>query len=104
MGSPKKLTTNDPLPGAHALPVRARNSALATAVARFATYGPRNTETTVVLKAEFAQSYIAQPKISRLSFTVACDVVIVPPEKLFVLPIKTPCNLCKLRNVWNVIE
>ena len=56
-----------------------------------AMYGPRNTVPTVVLKAEFAQSYIAQPKISRLSFTVARDVVIVPPESvLAILPVKTP--------------
>lgn len=32
-----------------------------------ARYGPRNTVPTVVLKALMAQSYMAQPKISRLS-------------------------------------
>ena len=44
-----------------------------------ATYGPRNTVPMVVLKAEFAQSYIAQPKISRLLFIGAMVSVIVPP-------------------------
>ena len=33
---------------------------------------------TVVLKAELAQSYMAQPKISRLSFTIAGAWRIVP--------------------------
>src|SRR4029079_17344661 len=32
-------------------------------------YGMRSAPATVVLKAEFAQSYIIQPKISRRSFT-----------------------------------
>src|SRR3990172_4319075 len=52
----------------HSRPYRVRNSVLAAASARLARYGPRNTVPTVVLKAELAQSYIAQPKISRLSF------------------------------------
>jgi hypothetical protein len=38
--------------------------------ARLARYGPKNTVPTVVLNAELAQSYMAQPKISRLSLTV----------------------------------
>jgi hypothetical protein len=61
---------------------RASPSGFATAAfaASEAMYGPRKTVPTVVLKAEFAQSYIAQPKISRLSLMVACDAVIVPPE------------------------
>ncbi len=55
---------------------------------------PENTVPTVVLKAEFAQSYIAQPKISRLSFTVAaaCAVAMLPPyivECAYSIP-KTP--------------
>ena len=37
--------------------------------AKDAKYVPRNTVPTVVLKAELAQSYIHQPKISRLSLT-----------------------------------
>ena len=41
----------------------------AAVAANDARYGPRNTVPTVVLKAEFAQSYMAQPKISRRSFT-----------------------------------
>src|SRR5687767_14683301 len=60
---------------------RARPSGPAASAAREAIYGPRKTVPTVVLNAEFAQSYIAQPKISRLSFIVACGVVIVPPER-----------------------
>jgi hypothetical protein len=62
---------------------RAIPSAPADAAARLATYGPRKTVPTVVLKAEFAQSYIAQPKISFLSLTIACDAVIVPSGKEF---------------------
>jgi acyl-CoA reductase-like NAD-dependent aldehyde dehydrogenase len=42
---------------------------LAASAASEAIYGPRKTVPTVVLKAELAQSYIAQPKISLLSFT-----------------------------------
>src|SRR5689334_4836975 len=79
MGSPKRLTTNDcPLSAVHAAPVRARKSAFATAVANPLTYGPKNTEITVVLKAELAQSYIAHPKISLRSFVVV-SVAIMPP-------------------------
>src|SRR5512140_406179 len=52
--------------------------------AREATKGPRKTVPIVVLKAELAQSYIAQPKISRLSLTVVSAGVstaaIVPPS------------------------
>jgi hypothetical protein len=45
-----------------------------------ATYGPRNTVPIVVLKAEFAQSYMAQPKISVLSFTSGLSVDMYPPK------------------------
>ena len=41
--------------------------ALAAASASAARYGPRNTVPTVVLNALLAQSYIAQPRISRRS-------------------------------------
>jgi hypothetical protein len=44
-------------------------AASAAVLAKLATYGPKNTVPTVVLKAEFAQSYIAQPKISFLLLT-----------------------------------
>jgi hypothetical protein len=54
-------------------------AASAAVRAKLATYGPKNTVPTVVLKAEFAQSYIAQPKISFLSFTIA-SVAMVPPS------------------------
>jgi hypothetical protein len=47
--------------------------------ARPATYGPKNTVPTVVLKAEFAQSYIAHPKISFRSLTIA-SVAMTPPS------------------------
>jgi hypothetical protein len=47
--------------------------------AKDATQGARNTVPTVVLKAEFAQSYIAQPKISFLSFTVGASVAAMTP-------------------------
>src|ERR1700690_2292924 len=50
---------------------------LAAFAASEAIYGPRKTVATVVLKAELAQSYIAQPKISRLSFTCGCSIL--PP-------------------------
>jgi hypothetical protein len=56
--------------------------------------GPRKTVPTVVLKAEFAQSYIAQPKISRLSltvlFAVACAVAMLPPVIELTSRLKTP--------------
>src|SRR5438309_10104192 len=38
--------------------------------ARAVRYGPASTVSTVVWKAEFAQSYITQPKISRRSFGI----------------------------------
>src|SRR5438132_9301757 len=38
--------------------------------ARAVRYGPASTVTTVVWKAEFAQSYIVQPKISRRSLRI----------------------------------
>jgi hypothetical protein len=44
-----------------------------------ATYGPKNTVPMVVLNAEFAQSYIAQPKISLLSFTIAFSFAMISP-------------------------
>jgi hypothetical protein len=34
----------------------------------------------VVLKAELAQSYMAQPKISFLSFTIAWFIAMIPPQ------------------------
>ena len=43
-------------------------------------YGAKNTVPMVVLKAEFAQSYIAQPKISLLSFIIAVSFAIHPPN------------------------
>src|SRR5215213_6399154 len=58
---------------------RASPSPPAASAAREAIYGPRKTVPTVVLNAELAQSYMAQPKISRRSFVVACGVVILPP-------------------------
>src|SRR6185369_374218 len=80
MGRPRSFTTSDcPLSTVHAEPVRAGKSALATAVANPLTYGPKNTEITVVLNAELAQSYMAQPKISFLSFIVVFSVAITPP-------------------------
>jgi hypothetical protein len=33
----------------------------------------------VVLNAEFAQSYMAQPNISRLSFTITLSFAMLPP-------------------------
>src|SRR5215208_4861204 len=85
---------------------RARPSGPAASAAREAMYGPRKTVPTVVLNAELAQSYMAQPKISRLSFVVACGVVITPPEKLVLklLSIKTPFIRLRLRKYGNVIE
>src|SRR5258707_14457366 len=78
IGSPKRLITNDcPLSTVHAAPVRAKNSAFATAVANPLTYSPKNTEITVVLKAELGQSYMAHPKISLLSFTIGSSVSIL---------------------------
>ncbi|MEJ2486909.1 MAG: hypothetical protein P8Y68_14360 [Anaerolineales bacterium] len=65
-GIPKNLTLAVP-------------AASAAVRARLATYGPRNTVPTVVLKAELAQSYIAQPKISLLSFTIVVSAVMIPP-------------------------
>src|SRR5919109_38031 len=59
---------------------RTRPSGPAASAARSEMYGPRKTVPTVVLKAELAQSYMAQQKISRRSFTGACGVVIMPPE------------------------
>jgi hypothetical protein len=53
-------------------------TALAASRANEATNGARNTVPMVVLKAEFAQSYIAQPKISLLSFTGTLSVVMRP--------------------------
>ena len=69
-------------------------------------YGPRKTVPTVVLKDEFAQSYIAQPKISRLSFTVACDVAMLPPDVFVwkILSIKTPFAAFRLRKFEIVLE
>src|SRR5688500_17911565 len=61
---------------------RASPSGPAASAAREAIYGPRKTVPTVVLNAELAQSYMAHPKISRLSFTGACGVVIMPPEQV----------------------
>jgi hypothetical protein len=61
---------------------RARPFGPAASAAREAMYGPRKTVPTVVLNAELAQSYMAQPKISRLSFTGACVVVMLPPERV----------------------
>jgi len=59
IGRPKILITNAcPLCAVHSTPVRARKSAFATADANPLIYGPRNTETTVVLNAELAQSYM----------------------------------------------
>src|SRR5574341_1374979 len=46
--------------------------------ARLAKYGPKNTVPTVVLNAELAQSYIAQPKISRLSFGCGVAIAVAP--------------------------
>jgi len=42
--------------------------------ARRVRYGPNNAPATVVEKAELAQSYIFQPKISRRSFLSVADV------------------------------
>src|SRR5581483_6295380 len=63
------------------LPMRTMPSgkALAASATNEAMYGPRKTVPTVALKAELAQSYIAQPKISLLSFTIACACVTFPP-------------------------
>jgi hypothetical protein len=58
----------------------AEPAASAAVRASDATYGPRNTVPMVVLKAEFAQSYMAQPKISFLSFTNGLSVDIIPPN------------------------
>jgi hypothetical protein len=81
--------------GAMGMPkIRAMPSgkALPAATARLATNGPRNTVPIVVLNAEFAQSYIAQPKISFLLFTIASlpAVAIYPPVLLHTIhnPIK----------------
>ena len=54
-------------------------AASAAVRASAATYGARKTVPIVVLKAEFAQSYIAQPKISLLSFTCGVSDDILPP-------------------------
>jgi hypothetical protein len=54
--------------------------ASAAVAARPAIYGPRNTVPTVVLKAEFAQSYIAQPNISLRSLTIVSVVAMFPPR------------------------
>ena len=52
----------------------------AAARARVATYGPRNTVPTVVLKALLAQSYMAQPRVSRLSLTnPGAATAVAPP-------------------------
>src|SRR5512133_1137199 len=51
--------------------------ALAASAASEARYGPRNTVPTVVLKALLAQSYMAQPNVSRLSFTGTAAAVAV---------------------------
>ncbi|WP_345320522.1 hypothetical protein [Candidatus Villigracilis proximus] len=68
-----------------------------------ATYGPKNTVPIVVLKAEFAQSYIAQPKISFLSFIIAVSFAIHPPSLKLVIIETTQgsissfgCNVKKL--------
>ncbi len=53
-------------PGSMTAPKRRSGSAVASANAWM--YGPNKAVTTVVLKAELAQSYIIQPVISRLLF------------------------------------
>ncbi len=53
-------------PGSMAAPKRRSGSAVDSANDWI--YGPSRAVTTVVLKAELAQSYIIQPVISRLSF------------------------------------
>jgi hypothetical protein len=67
------------------------------------TYGPRNTVPMVVLNAELAQSYMAQPKISRLSFTTTSVPVIdaiTPPDSILEFYIKiNPAVYAKLQNL-----
>ena len=58
-------------------------AASAAVLARLATYGPKNTVPTVVLKAEFAQSYIAQPKISLRSLTTASVAILFSFDVVF---------------------
>ena len=68
-------------------------AASAAVRARDATYGPRNTVPTVVLNAEFAQSYMAQPKISFLSFTIAASFAIHPPKPSLVVTETTRASI-----------
>ena len=56
---------------------------LAALAARLATYGPRKTVPMVVLKAELAQSYMAQPKISRLSLILGLSVCAIAMDVSF---------------------
>jgi len=74
-GRKESGATGIPKKGTVALP-----AASAAARAKEATYGPRKTVPMVVLKAEFAQSYMAQPKISFRSFTSGLSVDIIPPQ------------------------
>src|SRR6266540_2162354 len=60
-------------------------AASAAVRAREATCGPKNTVPMVVLNAEFAQSYIAQPKISFLSFTINVSCDMHPPKQGLVI-------------------
>lgn len=91
MGIPKNETEDEP-------------AASAAVRASEATYGPKNTVPMVVLKAEFAQSYIAQPKISLLSLMIAVSFAMPSPCVESGLSVNTSqykefFRLCKVKRV-----
>ena len=106
MGIPNRCTNSGgEIFSTHTLPVSAKYCAFAAVSVSPSKYGLRNTVTTVVLKAEFAQSYIAQPKISFLSLigTVAVDIL-SSGKVSTILSVKTLIVLVWLRKYKNMIK